>query len=83
MVESEEALKQRLDPHELPTGAIVGAVEIYDCIRKSKSKWAERSSWHWLLRNPRVLAKPIPFKGSLGLMRVPDELLKSATVRAL
>lgn len=77
-VEEDEARELKLDPDELSTGAIVGSVEIVDCIRGSKSKWANRGQWHWLLKNPRVLAKPIPFKGKLGFIRVPDRLLRRA-----
>jgi hypothetical protein len=60
-VEEDEAGELKLDPDELSTGAIVGSVEIVDCVRGSKSKWANRGQWHWVLKNPRVLAKPIPF----------------------
>ena len=80
-VEREEARKLKLNPDELPTGAIVGSVEIVDCTRNSKSKWAIRSQWHWLLKNPRPLAKPIPLKGRLGFIRVPARLLKGARFR--
>jgi hypothetical protein len=75
-VESDEALKCKLDPDELTIGAIVGSVEIADCIRNSKSKWASRGSWHWVLKNPRVLSKPIRFKGKVGIFYIPDRLLK-------
>lgn len=75
-IEREEALKLKLDPDELPTGAILGSVEIVDCIRNSKSKWTSRGQWHWILKNPRYLAKPIPFKGALGFIRVPPRLLE-------
>jgi hypothetical protein len=37
-IEREEARKLKLDPDELRTGAIVGSVEIVDCVRNSKSK---------------------------------------------
>jgi hypothetical protein len=77
-VEEDEARELKLDPDELSTGAIVGSVEIVDCIRGSKSKWANHGQWHWVLKNPRVLAKPIPFKGKLGFIRVPDRLLRGA-----
>jgi hypothetical protein len=79
-IEHDEARKLKLDPDRLPTGAIVGSVEIFDCIRDSKSKWAIHGQWHWLLRNPRVLAKPIPFKGKLGFIRVPERLLASGAL---
>jgi hypothetical protein len=80
-VEKEDAVRLKLDPDKLPTGAIVGAVNIVGCAQNSKSKWAQRGQWHWLLENPRVLAKPIPFKGKLGFMRVSDRLMKGARFR--
>ncbi len=80
-VEDDEDRKLKLDPDELPTGAIVGSVEIVDCIRGSKSKWANRGQWHWILENPLILAKPIPLKGKLGFIRVPNGLLKGARFR--
>jgi len=63
-VEDEEARKLKLDPDGLHTGAILGSVEIVDCIRGAKRKWANRGQWHWILKNPRVLTKPIPLKGN-------------------
>ena len=81
-VERDEASKLNLDPDDLPTGAIVGSVEIIDCMRGSKSKWAISGQWHWILKNARVVAKPIAFKGALGFIRVPDRLLKGARFRA-
>jgi hypothetical protein len=81
-VEREEARKLKLDPDELPTGAIVGSVEVVDCVRNAKSKWAIRRQWHWILKNPRVLTKPIPFKGKLGFIRVSNRLLKGVRFRA-
>ncbi|MDO8431336.1 MAG: hypothetical protein Q7S58_02895 [Candidatus Binatus sp.] len=80
-VEAGEARDLNLDPGELATGAIVGSVEVVDCIRGSKSKWANRGQWHWVLKNPRVLAKPIPLKGALGFIRVPDRILTGARFR--
>jgi hypothetical protein len=81
-VEREEAHELKLNPDELPTGAIVGSVEIVDCVRNSKGKGAIRGQWHWLLKNPRLLAKPIPLKGKLGFIRVPARLLKGVRFRA-
>jgi hypothetical protein len=81
-IEHDEARKLKLDPDRLLTGAIVGSVEIVDCVRDSKSKWANSGQWHLLLKNPRVLVKPIPFKGKLGIFRVPENLLKGARFRA-
>jgi hypothetical protein len=75
-VERGEASRLGLDPHGLPVGAIVGSVEIVACIRDSKSKWAIPGQWHWILENPRWLDTPIPFKGKLGFMQIPAELLR-------
>lgn len=40
------------------------------------SPWAESAydGWHLELANPRPLAEPIPFKGALGLRRLPDDV---------
>jgi hypothetical protein len=81
-VERVEARRLKVKRDELLTGAIVGSVEIVDCIRNSKSKWAVRGQWHWLLRNPRLLAKPIRLKGKLGFIRVPARLPKGVRFRA-
>lgn len=48
-------------------GAIIGTVEVVDCVRDSDSEWAELDCWHWLLDYPATLDEPIPMKGSLGL----------------
>jgi hypothetical protein len=59
------------DRRKLPIGAIVGSVEVVCCTRNSESEWAHRGQWHWLLKNPRVVGKPLAFKGKLGIMIVP------------
>jgi hypothetical protein len=58
------------DPDDLPGGAILGAVEITDCVENARSRWAEPGYFHWRLADPRPLRRPIPAKGSLGLWRV-------------
>ena len=48
--------------------AIIGSVEIIDCINDSKSIWAEPDQWHWILSNPVLFDKPIlNVPGKLGL----------------
>lgn len=50
------------------TSAIIGSVEIVDCIQNSKSIWAESGQWHWVLKNPKLFERPIlNVKGKLGL----------------
>lgn len=55
-------------PDEVEAGAIIGSVEVYDAWLGAAfvNRWASRSGWHWMLRNPR----PLPVwecKGSLGI----------------
>jgi hypothetical protein len=57
----------RTPPHDLPTGGIVGAVSIVDCVNQHDSKWFF-GTWGFVLRDPR----PLPFllyRGSLGFFR--------------
>lgn len=48
-------------------GCIVGSVELVDCVQNYNSPWAESGAWHWVLRNPELLRKPMPAQSSLGL----------------
>ena len=44
----------RKDPGQLPTGAIVGSVELVDC------RWDEaENSWAYVLRGPKRLRSPL------------------------
>lgn len=64
-------------PAELPTGVILGTVEITslcsveDC---DGGPWAV-GPWCWMLANPELFPRPIPHKGRLGLhhVRLPGE----------
>jgi hypothetical protein len=51
---------------DLPTGAIIGVVDLIDYTKDSESKWAEKGAWHLHLRNARPI-KPAKCKGQLGL----------------
>lgn len=60
----------------LPYGAIVGSVEIVDCVINHSSIWAEKTEferchpdpiiYNWVLANPILFPKPIPAKGKLS-----------------
>jgi hypothetical protein len=57
-------------PADFERSAILGSVEITDCVDTSRSHWAERGSYHWLLREPRPLATPVrEVKGKLQFWR--------------
>lgn len=50
------------------TSAIIGSVDVVDCIQNSESIWAEEGQWHWILRNGRLFKTPVLFiKGRLGI----------------
>ena len=58
-------------PSELPTGCIVGAVELVDCVPAdtvNDQQFGDFSSgrWAWVLRNPVRWSHPIAAKGKLG-----------------
>ena len=56
---------------ELITGAIIGSVEIVDCVINHPSIWAENEKYkpiyNWVLTNPIKFNEPIPIKGKLSL----------------
>ncbi|MGD0679098.1 MAG: ASCH domain-containing protein [Polyangiaceae bacterium] len=72
----------------LTIGAIVGSVDVEDCIEFSEETWRELQHDHlnvvpfdrpyfgWLLRNPKRV-QPIPIRGALGLFIVPHATFTS------
>jgi hypothetical protein len=46
-------------PDEFPSSAILGAVELVDCVADAQSPWAEAESVNWLLRRAQPLPRPI------------------------
>jgi hypothetical protein len=52
---------------DLPLGVILGSVELVDVVTDSRSSWAQRDAFHWLLADPRTLATPIARRGRPGL----------------
>jgi len=58
-------------------GALLGVVELVDCGPVSQhagNPWAFGPIC-WELAKPRPLAKPVPYKGQLGIFRVPRSLV--------
>lgn len=56
-------------------GAIIGVVDVVDCVDAHKSKWFN-GPIGFVLKNPRPLKKPIPCKGKLGFWKVPPKIEK-------
>ncbi|HYQ66159.1 hypothetical protein [Actinophytocola sp.] len=64
-----------------PTGYL-GVAELVDVHRHTDdrqcSPWAEPSTWHWCLTNPRPFPHPIPGPGRLGLYTPPPAVVTAA-----
>lgn len=59
-----------------PNSAIVGSVEIVDCVVNHPSIWAETGVYNWVLANPILFDKPIEeVKGKLSFWEyeLPEE----------
>lgn len=50
-------------------GCIIGEVDITDCVTESSSYWFE-GKYGFVLENPILYKKPIPYKGQLGFFEV-------------
>lgn len=63
------------DNEELPFGAIIGSVEMVDCVQNHTSPWAEKGVWNWVLANPVMFDNPITgVKGKLSFWEYDGEL---------
>jgi hypothetical protein len=67
------------DMAELTRGALVGSVDVVDCVQYSPSLWFTGSgeadgAYGFVLANAKVM-QPIPWKGQLGFFNVPREVL--------
>ena len=71
----------------LTIGAIIGSVEIVDCVpftssiaeelRRADASFGdvgEVTGFAWILAAPERLPQPIPYRGALGLFRVPVDV---------
>ena len=57
-------------------GAIIGQVNLIDCVDQSDSRWFF-GGWGFELEDPVEFKKPIPYRGQLGIFDVPDRILKA------
>lgn len=84
-------LLEDIEDCNLPTGAIIGSVEIVDCVINHTSIWAEKTPYAYLgkltvecqppiynfvLANPIKFPEPIPMKGKLSFWESECEVLK-------
>lgn len=66
--------KKFAPPESYPLGAIIGTVDIVDCVTKSDSPWFF-GPHGFVLRDPIALPEPVPCKGALSFWKVPEGLL--------
>lgn len=51
----------------LPTGSIIGSVQIVNCVQNHPSIWAEKGVYNWVLSDPVLYENPIEnVKGKLS-----------------
>lgn len=66
-----------INSKQLPQGAIIGSVEIVDCVKNHPSLWAVEGEWNWVLASPILFDKPIEdVKGKLSFWKYEGELPK-------
>ncbi|MDD5338189.1 MAG: hypothetical protein PHG35_02090 [Dehalococcoidales bacterium] len=56
----------------LGRGAIIGEVDIVDCVTDSKSAWAVSGQYHFILANPQGYKEPVACRGQLGFFDIPE-----------
>lgn len=64
----------RFKQDRLPTGVILGAVEIVGCVRQSDSPWFV-GEYGFQLRNAVRFGNPIRCRGALGFWEVPEKIV--------
>lgn len=62
----------------LDFGAILGVVELYDCVqlRSVKGQPFAEGPWCWLLRDVRAFDQPVEYRGAQGLFEVPESVVR-------
>ena len=66
-----------LPPREyLPFGALVGLVDVVDCVPLDRVRDQPHAEgpWCWIVRDPRPIV-PVAWSGTLSLFDVPDHLI--------
>jgi hypothetical protein len=58
---------------DLERGAIIGTVEIVDCVQDSDSRWF-MGKYGFVLASPKRLPEPIPCKGALSFWNIPQNI---------
>jgi hypothetical protein len=72
----QKRVKNIPEEDELIFGALIGCVEIVDCVESSQSRWHSPKMFGFVLRNPRTLARPIPMKANAKMQRISGGILR-------
>jgi tetratricopeptide (TPR) repeat protein len=67
-------LEKDAESYDPITGAIIGMVDIVDCVVHHPSLYFE-GPFGWVLANPILFKNPVEFKGKVGIFYVPRDLL--------
>lgn len=79
-----------IDPKNVSTGVVLGFVKLEDIQALDEHAYYAKGQEHlstvqfkaplygWKLTDPKILDKPFPFSGHMGLFNVPDDLLLAA-----
>lgn len=65
-----------IDTDALVFGAIIGSVEIVDCVTESDSPWFDGEGYGFVLRKPRMLKTPVLFSANVGIRPLPANILR-------
>lgn len=71
----ERQFKIKVDRRELTMGAIIGRVTLVSVVTRSASPWFE-GPFGFVLGEPEILRKPIPYRGQQGFFDVPMTITK-------
>lgn len=55
-------------------GAIIGMVDMVDCVDQSESKWF-LGPWGYVFENAKKFKKPIHWRGQVTIFDVPDRII--------
>ncbi len=68
-----------LPDEELVFAAILGTVELVDCVRLEDAPTTPftEGPWCWLLEHPKPFHIPIPYRGQQWVFTVPDEFIRN------
>lgn len=79
---ADDPAMRRFRLENLPSGCLIGTVELVQVELFSESAWEELADahlqvgpfcpglWAWRLESPKPLSRPVPYRGDLGLFRV-------------